>query len=285
MKKESRKGGEHPADVTRARQGDGNDGDVFDKHPGRPERFAPPVARTVVDQFATGEDVGHGVDHDCAQCRQTRHKLALDALDTRAIGDPNDRDSSAVDTSAFDSTLPQTFDITIETALGNVGAQGGQFKEVATPAIDAMLEDARATAALNARFDDLDQRLNDTLIEVFAKHGMTLGLGFESDDTEIIDELLLTNPACAVMMMRGFIPDDTRWHIELNTGPARAAVAHHEREIAVKIAAITIFDGRAGLQFEREFAEWATAQKRAHDAAATAPSSPPGWTGQTQAIS
>lgn len=66
--------------------------------------------------------------------------------------------------------------------------------------------------------------------------------------------MLAVLTSLGVMIMKGYVPDDPRWHVELMTGARRSHVKYASRDVAIKLAAISLFEGEKGAEFERRFA-------------------------------
>lgn len=221
-------------------------------------------------QYGKGEDVGHGVDHDCDQCRAMRRTLAA--------GDGGEGAPPSGTASAEPYTPPA--DETIE-----------NIAERNSAAIDELmrnrpeLEDATARFLPVADLADETQFVRDTRSEMldgildrllqteFEKQG----LRFDPDEIEVVDELVADIPGLGVMIMKGYVPDDDRWHVELVHGVSRAHVKHRKRDVAIKVAALTLFNGEKGGEVERRYQELEQAN------AAAKAAEPGAWTGQTQA--
>lgn len=276
----------------------------------------------VLKEFAKGEDVGHGPDHDCPQCRQARKGLKdanLHASDIKGLGggkppaasvtdipeaergtrsieeiaasnsaaveqmmstDPNDRSPDAIDraiaiaedlrrvtTDAHGDEDVLTFArrIDVELASGRTLSQDDQdlAKNLFPERVDldrvlAAGKEAEAKAAriqkISAALDRsraLITRLNEALEAAFAAHGIPLN-GEEENDIDLA-QILLEHKGARFMLMKGYVPDDTNWHCEIEVGGNRGHVKQPRRHIAVMLAALLALDPKAGAPLHSQF--------------------------------
>jgi hypothetical protein len=231
-------------------------------------------------QFAHGEDVGHGVDHDCPACRVNRQALkaaGLKASDVKGLegGKPPAGDGSGQPPQAATAfippigTAPEDHSIVVdrgtstdpndrpiethENPLDHAEHESEEralapFEELdilvaGTPEYDKKIERMQ-------RRHDLHRKLHDELHAALEKREIET---FEIEtDTDIIDAIL-SLPDSRCMLMKGFIPDDQRWSCELQAGPNRAHIKQDRRYIAISLAALMILDPKAGAAINSAF--------------------------------
>lgn len=246
---------------------------------GRETKYSGPAADfkpDALDQYKTGQNVGHGVDHDCVQCRQTRQKLHEaglvkpgqanpDAPDQPAIPDPNDR-GPASDPMIGGGEVPEVFR-TSEPGLSSSSAEQTQ-DDLTRAGFPATLEEstasndaARAVATLadprkgmESAIAQIEKAIERAITAAFYTAGLRELPSWDviDDAVSLLDLLQDRKPGTAYMIMQGYQPGDDRVHCELtHSSGARAHVKQFNRSIAIKLAVLTLIDAQSGAQMER----------------------------------
>jgi hypothetical protein len=225
-------------------------------------------------EFAQGEDVGHGLNHDCPLCRKNRQALKLanlKASDIRGLEggkpptDPLIEDiptpqNALAESAASQPTVssdPNDKPISGDgsgVALPPISAEQ-RIAPSATPATHFTPEDiaftdeqdrqATSYADRHRRLVSLSIALDDALRAALPIRGMDPYLveSYELDFGEAIIEA-----GGRYQLMAGFIPDDRDWHCEVGFGAERAHVQHPDRTTAIKLATLLAINPKGGAQ-------------------------------------
>lgn len=259
-------------------------------------------------KYGQGQDVGHGPNHDCLQCRIARKALVEQAHIRSAMERrPSDGDPDTLsdpEREKLDPFIGLADDIKVEGVSDQPPAStedAGAFNEIAernTIAVDRIdpasgpdrsvtvsdltppglplrkaipIEEVIAARELQpgtaARFKTQPTRMLAELSQALDAAWVKAGLLVEGeivDAIEIVDELQGAMPGLGVMLMQGYIPNDRRWHVEMTTGNLRAHIKFIDRDIAIKLCALTLLDGVKGAEFERALAPYNDPDPLAH---------------------
>jgi hypothetical protein len=236
-------------------------------------------------EFAKGEDVGHGADHDCPACRKNRQALKLAGLkasDIRGLeggkapagngaGQPPQATtafvSPGVSTDPNDKPLTGDGSGTALPPIDTEAAAQGIADQVAAasanPPTDFTPEDIARTDAQDRRSFDYAQRhhrfvalaskLEEVLTKTMVPRGFDASLldGYENDEIDLGQAIV--EQGGRFMLMAGFIPDDRDWHCEVGIGSERSHVKHPHRSIAIRLATLLALDPRGGAALNSAF--------------------------------
>lgn len=233
-------------------------------------------------QYANGQDVGHGPNHPCLQCRIARRALETQAhIPNRpAEGGPDATQPGEPMIDPPDIPLPP-----VDEGAENVEGLSGESAPAGAiwirnmkeePAISSGATDAlgkrSVTGTLGLVPAHFASYLDGALDAAWMKAGIVgdvvslrpSTLCEEEDAIAIIDELRDRKPGVGVMIMQGYVPNDDRWHIELNAGTSRSHIKFIDREIAIKLAVLSLLDGQKGAELERTLAPYNTRDPISH---------------------
>lgn len=234
----------------------------------------------VLKQFAKGEDVGHGVDHDCPACRQNRSALAkagLHASDIKGLegGKPPEGDSSGQPPQARTAFVPPNVSQDLILGPSNAAPDVDGLKQITArigaPPVDEVLSPftepdpkvgqpmeersplplATDVAARHVRLLTLSSELDEALIRQIETRGFDIDMLPFEDDQDIADAIV--EAGGRYMLMNGFMPDNRDWHCEIGFGGERAAVRHPNKGIAIRLCALLALDPKSGAKINSGF--------------------------------
>lgn len=221
-------------------------------------------------KYGQGQDVGHGPNHDCLQCRLAR-KALIEQAHIPAGGAGDDPDAHFyVESKTDDNNVPGVSDQAPDVRSGVATdsfdpASGPDRSGESSIEIPAGTLQPGASVRFKTQPTRLIAELGEALDAAWSKTGLAFGeIPLALDGIEIVDALQEAMPGLGVMLMQGYIPNDKRWHVEMTTGNQRAHIKFIDREIAIKLCALTLLDGVKGAEFERALAPYNDPDPLAH---------------------
>lgn len=236
----------------------------------------------VLKEFAKGEDVGHGIDHDCPACRSNRQalkKAGLHASDISGLSSGSApppateierrlEDAAAVDEPMSGSAPPSaTTQMSSDPVIGAASTPDIFRRDIIDDPPSANPPTPEKVRDVFESTFSFQRRLSDALETAFARKGLTeLHARFvnELDDVGVVCDLTQSNGR--FMLMRGFVPDDLTYHCEIEVGSGRAHVKDADLSTAIRLAILLAIDPPNGalLNSERQQMKLADARAAGH---------------------